>query len=258
MNLAAFGTQNFLTFLLVLVRTAGIFTQTPIFGASQMPARTRLVISLGMALVFTPMVHAAELPTEFLHLALMVLREACIGLIIGFACTLVLSAIEMAGQFVDMQSGFSFASMLDPVFGTQAAIAVRFNHIFAGLLFFAVNAHHVVIQGLAASFRIAPIGEMGLNAQVAVGAMTLFSTLFAIAVRIAAPVVAVVFLADLSLAIVSRVVPQMNVLAAGFPLKLGVGMLGMALTVSLLAVTSQNLFVSIYDHTMGLLSLAVR
>jgi flagellar biosynthetic protein FliR len=259
MDLASFGIQKLITFVLVLVRSAGIFTLTPIFGANQVPMYARLVIALALALVFLPIVAPPnDFAMEALPVALMVAREACVGLVIGFVCTMVFTAIEIAGQLIDVHAGFSFATMLDPVNGANSAVAARFHRLVAGLLFFATNAHHVMIRGLADSFRVAPVGQLTLNASVAGGAVDLFAALFVVAIRIAVPVVAAVFLADVALAITARVVPQMNVLFVGFPLKLGVGLVGMIVALPVLAAMSQNLFGDIYNQTLALVSLVAR
>jgi flagellar biosynthesis protein FliR len=258
MDLAFLSTQKLLIFLLVLTRTAGIFALTPIFGGSQVPMHVKVGISVGMALVFLPIVGTAvEVPIDFLPLGSMILREACVGLVIGFVCSMIFAAIQSAGELVDMQSGFSFAATIDPINGAQTAVAARFYHLVAALLFFVTNAHHVLIRGVADSFRIAPLGQMAMNPAVTGGVMDLFYGLFMVAVRIAVPVLAAVFLADLALAVISRVVPQMNVLIVGMPLKLGVGIVGMLVALPVVSGMSQNLFGDVYTYSMGLLRLLV-
>lgn len=251
MDLALFGEQRLILFLLILIRTVGIFTLTPIFGAQQVPVQVRVAVSLALTLVFLPMVTpVGVLSTDMFPLMLLVLREALIGLVIGFVITIVFATIETAGHFVDMHAGFSFASMIDPVNGAHGALAARFHNLLAGLIFFISNAHHLVVRGVADSFALAPVGDITLNPAVAGGMTDLFTALFIIALRIAMPVIAAAFLADLAMAIASRVVPQMNVLMVGFPLKLGVGMVGMIVAVPLVAAMSQNLFSDMY-HQMG-------
>jgi flagellar biosynthetic protein FliR len=256
MDLAQYGTEKLILFLLIFVRTAGIFTLTPIFGAHQVPARVRLAVALALTIVFVPMVAPVEgLTVEMLPLALMVAREALVGLSIGFVISLVFSAIEMAGHMVDVNAGFSFAALVDPVNGTNTALAGRLYNMLAGLLFFVTNSHHLMIKGLADSFTIAPVGALSVNPNVAGGMTELFTALFLVAIRIAVPVLAAVFLADLALAIAARVVPQMNVLIVGFPLKLGVGMIAMIFAMPIVAATSQGLFGDMYRQMGSLVRL---
>ena len=243
------GAEKLEVFLLVLVRSAGIFTMTPIFGASQAPAQVRVAIAVGIALVFVPLCPSdAVRASGVLQMALLVAKEAFVGVVIGFVVTLVFAVFQIAGDFIDMQAGFSFATMVDPVNGSQTAVAARFHQILVGLLFFATNAHHVVISGLADSFRLVPVGSMSLNPLVANGVLDIFATLFTVALRIASPVVAAVFLADVALAIICRAVPQMNVIIAGMPLKLGVGMVGMLIAIPVLVTSSQGVFGEMYSQ----------
>lgn len=256
MDLAFFTGQKLILFLLILVRTAGIFTLTPIFGAKQVPMQVRIIVSLALTLIFVPLaVPVGNLPTEILSLALMAAREACIGLGIGFIITMVFMAIETAGSFVDMNAGFSFAATIDPVHGTNSALAARTHTLLAGLLFFVTNSHHLVVRGLADSFTLAPIGELSFNPAVTGGMTDLFISLFLIALRIAMPVMAAVFLVDLAMAITSRIVPQMNVLMVGFPLKMGVGIVGMIVAVPIVAAMSTNMFADMYNQMGGLVRL---
>ncbi len=147
--------------------------------------------------------------------------------------------------------------MLDPVYGSQTAVAARFHRILAGLLFFVTNGHHIMIRGIADSFAMMPIGKLTFDAAVAGGVTDLFANLFAVAAKVAAPVVAAVFLADVALAVVARAVPQMNVLIAGFPLKLGVGLIGMLMALSVVATSSEGLFADMYGQTTNLLGLLI-
>ena len=253
MDLAFFSGQKLILFLLILIRTAGIFTLTPLFGSQQIPMQVRLMISLALTFVFLPLAApAGKLSAEVVPLALMAVREAGVGLTIGFVITLVLTAIEIAGHFIDLNAGFAFANIVDPVHGTNVALAARVHNLLAGLLFFITNAHLLVVRGIADSFSLAPVGDVTLNPAVAGSLTDLFASLFVIALRIAMPVIAAVFLADLAMAISSRIVPQMNVLMVGFPLKLGVGLVGMIVAVPVVAGMSTNMFGDMY-HQMGTL-----
>jgi len=256
MDIALFSMQKWILFILVLARTAGIFTLTPIFGAEQSPKIVRLLVAVALTLVFLPLVSlVGTLPSDVLSLGALIIREACIGLVIGFVCNLVFQAIQMAGQFVDFQAGFAFASMLDPSSGAEAAIASRFHQMVAGLLFFATNAHHVLISGVADSFSIAPVGQLGINAQVGAGMLGVFSSLFVVALRIAVPIIAAVFLADVGMALTSRLVPQMNILIVGFPVKLGVGLASMIIAMPVIIVMSRGLFEDLYGQIRAILQI---
>jgi flagellar biosynthetic protein FliR len=161
----------------------------------------------------------------------------------------------MAGEFMDMQSGFSFAAMLDPSMGTTAAVLARFQNIFAVLLFFVTNSHYILLRGMADSFQIAPIGQLTLNASIANGIVSLFVAMFMIAIKISMPVVAAVLLADIALAIASKVVPQMNVLIVGLTLKLGIGLFTLVVALPIIMSGSKGLFGDMYGYIVNLTKL---
>jgi flagellar biosynthesis protein FliR len=257
-DLAFFGVAKVEMFLLVLARTAGIFTLVPIFGSSQVPAQVRLGIAVGMALIFVPLyapAGQAPVATGVFSMALLIAKEALVGMVIGFVTVMVFSAIQAAGDYIDMAAGFSFAAMFDPIYGTNTAIAGRFHHILAGLIFFVTNAHHIMLSGLADSFRVVPVGSLSFAPSVAGGVFELFVILFAVAVRIAAPVVVAVFLADVAMAVVAKAVPQMNILMVGLPLKLGVGMVGMVIALPVAMAMSRNALGDIGPQATSLLRL---
>ncbi|MDH7481920.1 MAG: flagellar biosynthetic protein FliR [Armatimonadota bacterium] len=258
MDLASFSIERLEAFILILSRTAGIFAITPLFGSNQVPLQIRIAMAVGLAIVFVPLYRLnGVLASDALQMALLIGKETLVGLVIGFVATLVLTTVQIAGEFVDMQSGFSFASMVDPVNGTHTAVVARLHYLIAGLLFFVTNAHHVMIQGLADSFSLVPIGQLVINSAVANGVMDLFVHLFMVAIRIAMPVLSAVFLADISLALIARAVPQMNVLIVGFPLKIGVGLVGILVALPVIMASAQGLFGDIYSQTGSILRLFV-
>lgn len=253
MDLMGFTFQKMLAFLLVLSRTAGIFTLTPVFGANQVPVRARVGFAFALAILFVPMVQVSgEIPSNTILLVVMLIREALIGLAIGFFCSLIFSGINMAGEFMDLQSGFSFATVLDPNTGTPSAVMARFQYLFGILLLLVTNMHYVIIRGIADSFRIAPIGSLSINLSAAGGVLNVFVSIFLIAIQIAMPVIAATFIADISLAIVSKVVPQMNILIVGFPLKLGMGLLALVISLPMIMGASNGLFSDMYGYIMRL------
>ncbi|MGB9619027.1 MAG: flagellar biosynthetic protein FliR, partial [Armatimonadota bacterium] len=202
------GLSRIEVFLLVLTRTAGIFTLMPTFGSAQIPVQARVITALALTLVFAPLALASAdtgglAISEASQMLLLVAREALVGLAIGFITMLVFAAIQCAGDFIDLHAGFSFAAIVDPMYGTETAIAGRFHQLLAGALFFVTNAHHILLVGLAQSFQILPVGTIGLGIGSPDALLKMFAGLFAVAVKIAAPVVAAVFLADVALAVLA-------------------------------------------------------
>jgi flagellar biosynthetic protein FliR len=258
MGVLELGITRVEVFLLVLSRTAGIFTLVPVFGSGQVPVQVRLVVSLALAMVFTPLavggvdtdgIPAADVPGMLLFVA----KETLVGLAIGFVTTLVFAAIQAAGDLIDLHAGFAFATIFDPMYGTQAAIAGRFHQLLAGMLFFVTNAHHMLLLGLADSFRIVPVGGVLIAPGSPQVMMGMFAGLLAVAIKIAAPIVVAVFLADVALAVMARIVPQMNVFVVGLPLKLGVGLVGLIVAAPTGIALARDAFGEMYQYTTVLL-----
>lgn len=224
MDILGFGITQIVTFLLVLARVAGIFSTAPIFSNVNVAPMVRVSIALALTFVFVPM--ARYNPTaqlDWLPFIVAIAKEAAIGLAMGFLASLMFAAVHMAGTFIDLQIGFGFAQMVDPMIKEQHAVISQFQNLAATLLFLTINGHYLMIQGLADSFAILPLGEISMSTQVAGGMMHVFSIMFLAALKIGAPVVGAIFLTDVALGILARTVPQLNVLVVGFPAKIAVG-----------------------------------
>lgn len=224
MDILGFGTTQIATFLLVLARVGGIFTSGPVFGNANVTPMVRVAIALCLAFVFLPMAHFDASNLESASYALAVVKEALVGVIMGFLVSLLFTAIQMAGAFIDLEIGFGFASVVDPMSKQNNAVIGQLQNLAATLLFLAINGHHLMIRGLADSFSVLPLGQMSLSAETASGIAQSFAVIFLAALKIGAPVVGAIFLTDVSLGILSRTVPQLNVFVVGFPAKLAVGM----------------------------------
>jgi flagellar biosynthetic protein FliR len=256
MEFVVFWLRHVELFVLVFLRTVGIFTLTPIFGAQQVPSRVKVVIALALSFAFVPIVHpVAVLPSDTIGMAIIAARETLIGLVIGFVSSLVFTAIQIAGDFIDLQSGFSSASMFDPASNANSTIAARFQRILAGLLFFVTNSHHIMLRALADSFRIAPVGQLTFNPAISGSIWLLFTTLFTVAIRIAIPIVAAGLLADVALAIASRLIPNMNVFMVGLPLRMGVALVGLLVVLPMMLGMNDGLFSNMYQYMTGTASM---
>lgn len=211
-------------FLLVLARVGGIFTTAPVFANVHLPVRIRVGLALALTFVFFPVVEC-ELPrTEVLPFVCALVKETFVGLAIGFVAALVFAAVHVAGTYIDLLMGFGFANIVDPTTREQNAVIGQFQNLVATLLFLSINGHHVLLKGLADSFVVLPLAQGVFSEQVARGMLEMFAGVFGSALKIAMPVVGTIFLTDVSLGILARTVPQLNVFVVGFPAKLAVAL----------------------------------
>ncbi|MEW6661737.1 MAG: flagellar biosynthetic protein FliR [Bacillota bacterium] len=236
---------NWQSMLLVLVRMASFMVAAPFFAIRQVPGLAKIgLAALLTFLIFPalPPVPAVLLPDTLGGTALVLVGEVLVGLAMGFVATLTFSAIRVAGELADLHMGFAMTILMDPQTSTQTSLMGEFLYLVGILLLLAANAHHHLLAGLIKSYQIVPLGSPTFSGLAASNAVGIFSAMFAMAVRIAAPVMAVMLITDLALGMVARTVPQLNVFILGFPLKIALGIFTFSLAAPLLAVAANNLF----------------
>lgn len=213
-------------FLLIFIRMTGLFILSPIFGRNNLPAVFKIGFSFFLAIVF---VNVNELPTISMSsnislYVLYIIKELIVGLVIGYATYVIMSAIYLAGQVIDMQVGFGSVNVLDATSNIQVPLTSNFYYMYIILIFLTLNGHFFIIQALFRSFEIIPIDMLGFNVNFVPELIDIMQEMFEIALRIAAPIIATVFVADVVLGVLSRTIPQMNVFQLGMPLKIIIGL----------------------------------
>jgi len=217
------------------LRVLALFTSAPVFSMRVIPVRTRI----GLAFLVAVCAQAVlpEQPVISLNsreAAGAVVQQVGIGLAMGFAVRLVFAAVELAGEIIGLQMGLNFASFFDPASNAQVSAVARFFGNISMLLFVVINGHLMVLMAVVKSFDSFPVGGNFLQA---IGQMRLHelgASLFSSALWIALPMIALLLFVNLTLGIISRVAPQMNIYAVGFPVTLTVGMLGITATLPML------------------------
>lgn len=234
------------SYVLIVVRLSTALVVMPMFGARGVPPHTKIGLALFMALILVPMQGPLDLPPGIGVLMVAVIREAIVGLAIGFAIMLTFQGLELAGSLAGLQMGMGLGQVLDPLTGASSTALRRFYAVLATLVFFMINAHHEVISGLFTTFELVPLDTFTANDLSMPALIQLSAGLFVIAVRIAMPVVAAVFMADLAMALIARTMPQLNVLIVGLPIKVIIGLFVLAAalpaTTDLMAMAFGNIF----------------
>jgi flagellar biosynthesis protein FliR len=217
----------FPSFLLVFVRLTTFFVVAPIFSSKNIPQTVKIGLSFFLAILTFSYVGVKSIPFDQTFF-LLILKEAFIGLTLGFIGMILLYAIQTAGSFIDMQMGFSIASVIDPQTGSNSSLMGQFQYALAILFLLASNAHHLLIRGVIESYKTIPVDKLGVNlaSDTVLQVITqTFYHMFLSAFMIAAPLVASLFLVDVALGIVSRAVPQLNIFVVGLPIKIFAGFL---------------------------------
>jgi flagellar biosynthetic protein FliR len=222
----AYWLEQFHIFLLVLLRVSALLVVAPIFGHRLYPARAKVGMAFMISLVIFPSVAdtALNVPVGFLPYALVLAREVLMGVVLGFAVLLLFMGIQFAGQLAGLQMGFGIVNVIDPQSQDQISIIGQFLNILAILLILSLDGHHIILNGLMASFDTVPLGGVVLKASIVEKMIVLTSELFTIAIKISAPILISLFLVSVAMGVLARTVPQMNVFIVGFPVQLAVGL----------------------------------
>ena len=212
----------------VFLRVTSFLMVLPFLGRS-VPALAKIGLGASMTLLISPAVSVPPLDQEIGRLLLITAQEVLVGLAMGLVVMTLLMAVYLAGQLIDVPMGFGMVNVIDPQTGGEVPVVAQFQFIVAILLFFLIDGHHSLFRALVQSFQIVPVGRGVMSPEVATVALEMVRTMFLLGLRIALPVVGALFLTDVALGIVARAVPQINVFFVGFPLKVGLGMLLLAL-----------------------------
>ena len=226
--------EPLVAFLLASVRILAWLAVVPPFASRGVPAMAKVTLSLGLAFAVAPSLASSQLPLDTFGLLTVVLTQALIGLAMGFVTSLLLSALAAAGSLIDVFGGFSLAQGFDPLGMNSSTVFGTFHQLVASALLFVSGGYLVVIGGLLKTFEVLPIGvtpQIDGAPEVLLAAFKMF---FVTAVQIALPLVAVLFIADLGLALLTKVASQLNALNVMFPAKIGLTLLIVGISFPLL------------------------
>ncbi len=213
------------------LRALALFTALPVLGTRSVPTRVRIGLAAFIALAAQPSLPLAPVVALDSPLALMlVVQQLVIGLSLGFAVRLVFAAVEFAGELIGLQMGLNFAGFFDPLSAATATASSRFFGTTVAWLFIVANGHLLVVAALVQSFSAFPVAPEPFAFLHQVQPQRWGAEIFATGLWIALPLVTMLLFVNLVLGAISRVAPQINIFAIGFPVTLGVGLLGLLLT----------------------------
>jgi flagellar biosynthetic protein FliR len=216
---------------LLLVRPGMLVIGTPILGGLYAPVHLRVGLTVLVAILLAPVV-ALPATLSAAGLTIVIAREIAIGLALALSTRVLVAGLEFAGHFSGYQIGLSAGALIDPQSGVRnTTLALLYGNL-AVLLCFLTNAHHLLLHALADSYASLPIGVGAISANVAGSAAEMLGAVFIFGVRVAAPVIIVMLLIELALGLVAKVAPALNVMIAGAPIRLLVGLLVVAATVA--------------------------
>ena len=219
---------NFIVFIMVLGRTAGIFSFNPIFSRNGVPNTVKAGASMALALVMTIGGNFDyTIPSGLLPFVFDFGKEMLVGLVLGFFVNLMLQVFSMAGEVTDMQLGLSMAKSYDPTFG-NAGLTTQFYSSWFMMYFFAVGAHKSYIKLFALSYETVPIGYQSFNMRIPYVLVHYFQDVLELGLKLAMPVVAASLITEFCVGVLMKAVPTIHVFVLNIQIKLLVGFVVLA------------------------------
>jgi flagellar biosynthetic protein FliR len=213
------------------LRALALFSALPVLGTRTVPMQVRIGLAAFIAMAAQPglpamPVVALDSPLAFV----LVVQQAIIGFALGFAVRLVFAAVEFAGEVIGLQMGLNFAGFFDPLSASTATATSRLFGTIVAWLFIVINGHLLVIAALAQSFAAFPVAPEPFAFLHQMQPQRWGAEIFSTGLWIALPLLTMLLFVNIVLGAISRVAPQINIFAIGFPVTLGVGLLGLLLT----------------------------
>ena len=235
-------------FLFPLARIFGLIAAAPVFNNAALPVRVRLIVGLAITFAVAPALppFPQVAPASWAGLAILV-QQGLIGIALGFTMRLVFAGIDLAGELIGLQMGLGFAVFYDPQNATQLPIVAELLGLLALLIFLALNGHLMMLALLAESFTVLPVGATFFHATGWETMLRWGATIFSIGVLLALPLISALLIANIALGVLTKVAPQLNLFAVGFPVTLMAGFAMLALTMPYFAPTMERFFERGYE-----------
>lgn len=225
--------QNFDIFLLVLARMAGMVLVNPVFGRKGLPMMVRMGLVLSLSLFVLP---AAELQAVAVSglttfgMAEAIIKEVMMGLAIGYVFQLFFSMLYVAGDVLDTLFGFSMGKVMDPISGIQSSVFAQFINVFFFLYFFATGSHLLMVKIFAYTYEVVPVGVTGFVSNALLSYLiNLFGSVFGMVIRLMLPFAAAEFVLEVTMGVLMKLIPQIQVFVINIQAKILLGLLLMML-----------------------------
>lgn len=231
--LEAFLVNRFMVFTLVLTRTSTLIMTAPLFGSQVLPRHVRALLAVTISLLITPVFFGTSVPPgeNVVEYGRLLVSEALVGLLLGLGINILFSGIQVAGQIVSQMSGLSLADVFNPGFEDGVSVFSQLFYFLTLAVFVAVGGHRIVTEALLETFAWAPPGHAALGDTFVEVLTSVMTQSFALGIRAAAPLLIALLVANFALGLISRTLPQINVIAVGFALNslLALGVLFLSL-----------------------------
>ncbi len=219
--------QDILTGVLVFLRIGAILFALPFFGDNPTPVQVRILLAVALTLALYPLIPqpwVAKFPDDMVGYFLLVIRELCIGISIGFIGRMAFDGILMAASVAGYQMGFSVSDLFMPDEQVQMNAFTALHRVIMISIFLALNLHMMYIETIIKTFQIIPAGGALPSKAFGEAMIGMSGGILVVAMQLAAPLLVALLFSNTALGLVARVVPQFNVFSASFQVGFFVGM----------------------------------
>jgi flagellar biosynthetic protein FliR len=223
---------DLLTILLGAARTGAFMALAPPFNSRLIPVQVKALLSVGLTLPLFPYLRSTMPSLETSDIIFSAALQVFIGAALGFLVLMLFSALQAAGDMLDLFGGFTLATAYDPLSFNQSSVFGRFYNLVAITILFATQGHLLILRGFLQSFRTMPLNVTFSLETFSRLLLKGVAELFLSALQIAGPLIAVLFLTDVAFGLLNRVAPALNAFQLGFPAKIFLLLIlsGLALT----------------------------
>ncbi|MBV2234785.1 MAG: flagellar biosynthetic protein FliR [Sterolibacterium sp.] len=211
-------------FIFPMARILAMLAAAPVFNNAGLPRQIRVVFGIAISLALVPALPATETISPGSWLGIAVLgQQILIGVIFGLTLRLMFTAVDMAGEIIGLQMGLSFASFFDPSNSAQTSAIGSFLGLLMTLMFLAMNGHLLMLSALAESFQLLPVSTTVFAAKGFSALLAWSTVIFTTSLMLALPLITALLIANISLGVLARIAPQLNIFAVGFPVTIVTG-----------------------------------
>ena len=248
--------QVFGALLTIGVRLTGLMLFAPFFGSVVIPARVKAVLVLTLTALLYPMISTRMPHINISQWPMLVFSELLIGVALGVVTNIVFDGVQMAGQVLSVQMGYSLVNIIDPQTQVESTVMATFHQTIALLIFLRLNVHFWILRALARSFDYLPPSSGHFGPAFTSAVLNAGSSVFSIGVQIAAPVLSATLLADIALGLLGKASPQLPLLLLGPAVKSVLGILVLISALKYWPDLFERLFLNSINQADHLLHLA--
>ena len=223
-------------FVMVFTRLSGMLASAPLFATYPIPMQIKIWLCATTAFIMYPMVLNSvqtHIPNNMIEMTLLLIKEFFIGFLIGYISRFIFSSLQIAGHTLGVLTGLSMGQVFDPTSSEQTPVLGQIYVYIATIVFLGLNAHHWLFLSVLKSFSSVPPGlEFLFTPQLVKHVLLLFTQMFSISFQVIMPIFCILFISEVLMGFVAKMMPQMNIFMVALPFKIGLGLILMIIFVS--------------------------